>query len=79
MGPDAEESLAHDDERRYVEDEIWGQIMKVQPVIEHEAADKWMEGKPQSADALLGKSLAAARVLGLLAARGPALLIRRYS
>ena len=29
--------------------------------------------------ALLGKSLAAARVLGLLAARGPALLIRHYS
>ena len=28
---------------------------------------------------LLGKSLAAARVLGLLVARGPALLIRRYS
>ena len=45
-----EESLAHDDERRDVEDEVRGQIMKVQPIIEHEAADKWMEGKPQSAD-----------------------------
>ena len=30
-------------------------------------------------ETLLGKSLAAARVLGLLAARGPVLLIRRYS
>jgi len=28
---------------------------------------------------LLGKSLAATRVLGLLVARGPVLLIRRYS
>ena len=24
--------------------------MKVQPIIEHKAADEWMEGKPQSAD-----------------------------
>ena len=50
MGPDAEESLAHDDERRDVEDEIRGQIMKNQPIIEHKATDEWMEGKPQSAD-----------------------------
>ena len=49
MRLDAEESLAHDDERRDVEDEVRGQIMEVQPIIEHEAADKWMEGKPQSA------------------------------
>ena len=48
MGAGAEESLAHDDKCRDVEDEIWGQIMKFQPVIEHEAADEWMEGKPQS-------------------------------
>ena len=50
MGADAEESLAHDDECRDVEDEIWGQIMKVQPILEHEAIDEWMEGKPQSPD-----------------------------
>ena len=44
VGPDAEESLAYDDERRDVEDEIQGQIMKVQPIIEHKAVDEWMEG-----------------------------------
>ena len=33
-----------------VEDEIGGQIMKIQPVVEHEPTDKWVEGKSQSAD-----------------------------
>ena len=47
MGPDAEESLTHDDERQNVEDEVRGQIMKVQPVVEHATMDEWMEGKPQ--------------------------------
>ena len=50
MGLDAEEGLAHDDKRRDVEDEIRGQIMEVQPVLEHEPADKWVEGKSQPAD-----------------------------
>ena len=50
MGPDAEESLTHDDERRNVEDEVRGQIMKVQPVVEHKTMDEWMEGKPLSAE-----------------------------
>ena len=50
MGVDAEESLAHDDKHRDVEDEIGGQIMKIQPVLEHEPADKRVEGKSQSAD-----------------------------
>ena len=50
MGPDAEEGLAHDDKRRDVEDEIGGQIMKIQPVVEHEPVDKWVEGKSQSTD-----------------------------
>ena len=50
MGLDAEEVLAHDDKRRDVEDEIGGQIMKIQPVVEHESVDKRVEGKSQSAD-----------------------------
>ena len=50
MGPDAEESLTHDDERRNDEDEVGGQIMEVQPVVEHETTDGWMEGKPQSVE-----------------------------
>ena len=36
VGPDAEESLAHDDERRDVEDEIRGQIVEIQAIVEHE-------------------------------------------
>ena len=43
MGLDAEEGLAHDDERRDVEDEIRGQIMEIQAVVEHEPPDKWVE------------------------------------
>ena len=50
VGLDAEKGLAQDNERRNVEDEIRGQIMNVQPIIEHKATDEWMEGKPQSAD-----------------------------
>ena len=50
VGPDAEEGLAHDDKRQDVEYEIGGQIVKIQPVVEHEPADKWVEGKSQSAD-----------------------------
>ena len=26
--------------------------MEVQPIIEHNAADEWMEGKPQSTDVM---------------------------
>ena len=50
MGPDAEEGLAHDDKRQDVEDKVGGQIMEIQPVVEHEPADKWVERKSQSAD-----------------------------
>ena len=50
MGPDAEEGLAHDDKHRDVEDEIGGQIMKIQPVLEHEPADKRVKRTSQSAD-----------------------------
>ena len=50
VGLDAEEGLAHDDKRRDVEDEIGGQIVKVQPVVEHEPTDKRVEGKSQSMD-----------------------------
>ena len=32
------------------EEGIGGQIMEVQPVVEHEPADKWVEGESQSAD-----------------------------
>src|SRR4051812_17355345 len=50
MGADAEESLAHDDKRRDVEDEVRGQIMEIQAIVEHEPLDKWVERKAQSVE-----------------------------
>ena len=50
MGPDAEESLTHDDERQNVEDEVWSQIMEVQDVVEHEPLEKWVEWEAQSVE-----------------------------
>ena len=50
MGLDAEEGLAHDDKRRDVEDEIWGQIMEIQAVVEQEPSDKGMEWEAQSTE-----------------------------
>ena len=47
---DAEESLAHDDKRRDVEDEVRGQIVEVQAVVEHEPPDEWVKWKTQSAE-----------------------------
>ena len=46
MGADAEESLAHDDKRRDVEDKVRGQIVEIQAIVEHEPSDKWVEGSP---------------------------------
>ena len=45
MGADAEEHLAHDDKRRDVEDEFWGQIVEIQAVVEHDPLDKWVKWK----------------------------------
>ena len=50
MGADVEESLAHDDKRRDVEDEVRGQIVEIQAVVEHEPPDEWVEWKTQSAE-----------------------------
>ena len=50
MGADAEESLAHDDKRRDVEDKIWGQIVEIQAVVEHEPPDERVKRKAQSAE-----------------------------
>ena len=64
MGPDAEESLTHDDERRNVEDEVRSQIMEVQPVVEHETTDEWMEGKPQSTEEVVEEDYPLVRFRG---------------
>ena len=45
---DAEKGLAHDNERRDVEDEIRGQIMEIQAVVELESPDKGMKWEAQS-------------------------------
>ena len=50
MGADAEESLAHDDKRRDVEDEVRGQIVEIQAVIKHEPPDEGMERESQSVE-----------------------------
>ena len=50
MGLDAEEGLTHDDKRRDIEDEIRGQIMEIQAVVEHEPPDEWVERESQSAE-----------------------------
>ena len=50
MGADAEESLAHNDKRRGVEDEVRGHIVEIQAVVEHEPPDKWVEREAQSAE-----------------------------
>ena len=64
MGPDAEESLTHDVERRNVEDEVRGQMMEVQPVVEHETTDEWMEGKPHSAEEVVEEDYPLVRFRG---------------
>ena len=43
-------SLAHDDKRRNVEDEVRGQIVEVQAVVEHEPPDERAKRKTQSAE-----------------------------
>ena len=50
MGLDTEEGLAHDDKRRDVEDEVQGQIVEIQAVVEHEPPDKWVKREAQSAE-----------------------------
>ena len=64
MGPDVEESLTHDDERRNVEVEVQGQIMEVQPLVEHETTNEWMEGKPQSAEEVMEENYPLMRFRG---------------
>ena len=64
MGRNVEEGLAHDDKHRDVEDEIGGQIMEVQPVVEHEPTDKWVEGESQSTDKVREKHYPLLRLRG---------------
>ena len=49
MGLDAEKDLTYDDEHRYVEDEVRGQIVEVQDILEHEPPDERVKRKAQSA------------------------------
>ena len=50
MGLDAEEGLAHDDKRQDIEDKIWGQIVEIHAVVEHEPPDKGVEWEAQSVE-----------------------------
>ena len=51
-----EKSLAHDNERRDMEDSIWCQIMKIQPLIEHEPPHEGMEGETQTTEEVWDKN-----------------------
>ena len=55
MWGDVEKSLAHDNERRDMEDGVWSQIMKIQPIIEHEPPHKGGEGEAQSSEEVWDK------------------------
>ena len=50
MGADAEESLAHDEKQRDIEDKVRGQIVEIQAIVEHEPPYKWVEREDQSAE-----------------------------
>ena len=50
MWRDAEEGLTHDDERRDVKERIWGQIVKIQPVLEHETPHERVKGEYESTE-----------------------------
>ena len=50
MRLDAEEGLTHDDKRRDVEDEVRGQILEVQAIVENEPPDEWVKRKAQSTE-----------------------------
>ena len=50
MRLDPEEGLTHGDKRRDVEDEVRGQIVEVQAVVEHDPPDERVKRKAQSAE-----------------------------
>ena len=47
MGGDEEEGLSHENKCQDVEEGIGGQIVEIQPVVEHESAEEWVERKSQ--------------------------------
>ena len=51
-----EKSLAHDNERRDMEDSVRSQIMKIQPIVEHEPSHKGVEGEAQAAKEVWDKN-----------------------
>ena len=62
MWVDVEKSLAHNDERRDMEDGVWSQIMQIQAVIEHEPPHKGIEGEAQAAEEVRDKNDALIRL-----------------
>ena len=55
MWGDVKKSLAHDNERRDMEDSVRSQIMKIQPILEHEPPPKGVEGEAQAAEEVRDK------------------------
>ena len=52
---DVEEGLAHDNKCRDVEDGVGGQVVEVQPVLEHKSVDEQVERESQPADKVCEK------------------------
>ena len=50
-----EKSLAHNNERRDMEDSVWSQIMKIQPIVEHQPPHKGIEGEAQATEEVRDK------------------------
>ena len=57
VGPDAKEGLAHDDKRQDIEDEVWGQIVEIQAVVEHEPPDELVKRESQSVEEVVEEIL----------------------
>ena len=56
---DAKEGLTHDNKCRDIEDGVGGQIMEVQPVVEHKSMDELVERESQPADKVRDERLGA--------------------
>ena len=50
MGLDAEEGFAESDEGGNMENRVWGKMVKIEPIEEHEAPEKGVERETQTSD-----------------------------
>ena len=76
MWRDAEEGLTHDDERQDVKERIWGQIVKIHPVVEHETPYKGVKGESESGEEVgINTTLSPGSGVGMTCARSGSLCL----